>query len=206
MKPDYHQYWQPTVFIIGLIFSTLSGNSSAATSDNSNIRLLAGGCNICHGPDGISSGPAIPSIAGLSGEYLRSTLEGFKSGEIPSTSMGRIVKAYNSDELQALAAHYSGRPFINARQPYNPKQAKRGEKLHEQYCEKCHARGGQSVDDDAGRLAGQWRPYLIWALKDFRSGQRIAGKKMQQRLDKLYIRKGKAGFSALLHYYASQKQ
>ncbi len=204
MSTDNQKKWPTAVFALGLICGSLSGIGHATASPNSTL-LLAGGCNICHGPNGVSSGPATPTIAGLSGEYLLSTLEGFKSGEIPSTIMGRITRGYSSDELQALANHYSSRPFSASQQPYDPRLARQGAKLHNKYCEKCHTEGGSSAEEGTGRLAGQWRPWLIWALQDFRSGRRLAGRKMQQQLDKLYIRKGKRGLTALLHYYASQQ-
>ncbi len=183
-----------------------AGLSHSATTTPGEVRLLAGGCDICHGPDGISHGPAIPTIAGLSSEYLYSTLEGFQRGEIPSTVMGRLIQGYRSEELQALATYYSRKPFGSARQPYDPRLAEQGGRLHGQYCEKCHTRGGRSVEDDAGRLAGQWQPYLAWTLQDFRSGRRPAVRKMQQRLERLHIRKGRRGLTALLHYYASQQE
>lgn len=167
--------------------------------------MLANSCIICHGQNGSSNGPAIPSIAGLSSEYFIFTMEGFKNGEIPSTVMGQIANGYSTEETQLLADYFSTKTFIKAKQSFDAKLARKGAKLHEQYCEKCHAEGGQSVQDDAGILAGQWTIYLSWALKDFRTNKRQAGKKMQQRLDKLYARKGEQGFTALLHYYSSQQ-
>ena len=80
---------------------TLMGASGVALSDT---------CAGCHGTDGASGGPGTPNIGGLSKRlFHRELMKGFKSGEIPSTIMGRISKGYNDDEVKKMAAHFAGR-------------------------------------------------------------------------------------------------
>lgn len=169
------------------------------------VTMLAGNCIVCHGSNGNSEGPAIPSIAGVSEQFMIDMMDGFKKDEVPSTIMGRIAKGYSDDEIKALAKYFSRKTFAKAKQDFDPALAKKGAKLHQQYCEKCHAKGGTSVEDDTGILAGQWRTYLEWAIADYRNGVREPSRKMKKRLEELAVREGKAGYKALLNYYASQK-
>ncbi len=64
-------------------------------------------CNGCHGTDGVSQGYA-PSLKGLPANYLKQTMQDFKSDKRPSTIMGRIAKGYSTDEIAAVAQYFGG--------------------------------------------------------------------------------------------------
>ncbi len=169
-------------------------------------KMLADTCTGCHGFDGVSKGPATPSIAGFSAEYLAEVLKAYKSGDASSTIMGRITKGYSDEELEQVAEVYAKKKFVNAKgQTFDEALVKKGKKLHDKYCEKCHADGGTSADDDSGLLAGQWTPYLQATLADFHAGSREMPKKMKKKVKKLTQKEGDAGMKALLSYYASQQ-
>lgn len=182
------------------------GEAPPELLSGASASMLSNTCNGCHGSDGASNGPAIPVIAGLSKEYFVDVMKGFASGDVPSTIMGRIAKGYTEEELKQLADHFGAKPFKKAKQSFDATLAQKGAKLHEKYCEKCHADGGQSVEDDAGILAGQWTPYLNWTLADFKGGDREATKKMKKKLEALVAKEGDGGVQALINYYASQQQ
>ena len=175
--------------------------SGGATAAGASASMLSDTCSGCHGTDGTSVGPASPSIAGISNDYFVEIMQGFASGDIPSTIMGRIAKGYTEDEIKVMAKHYSGLKFAAAGQKHDAALAK----LHDKYCEKCHAEGGTSAEDDSGILSGQWRPYVEWSLADYTSGKREATKKMKKKLDKLVEKEGDAGIDALLNFYAAGK-
>ncbi len=166
---------------------------------------LANTCAGCHGTDGASGGPGTPTIAGLSSEYFVELMKGFKSGEIPSTIMGRIAKGYTGDEVKKMATYFGGKPFVPAKQSYDKAKAAKGAKLHEKNCEKCHEDGGTDVDDDTGRLAGQWTHYLKSTMADFIAGKRPMTRKMKKKVMKLHTKGGDAAFDELMAYYASQQ-
>ena len=65
--------------------------------------LLGAACSTCHGPGGRSPG-AIPSIDGLGTDAIRTSLLGFKRGELPATIMDRISKGFSDTEIDALAS------------------------------------------------------------------------------------------------------
>jgi sulfide dehydrogenase cytochrome subunit len=167
--------------------------------------MLSNTCSGCHGTDGASVGPASPVISGISKDYFIELMQGFANGEVPSTIMGRIAKGYTEGEIKAMADFYGDKPFVKAKQKFDNKLVKKGGKLHDKYCEKCHSDGGQSAEDDSGVLAGQWTDYLKWSLADYTGGDREMTKKMAKRLKKLVKTEGDKGIDALLAYYASQQ-
>jgi sulfide dehydrogenase cytochrome subunit len=168
--------------------------------------MLANTCAGCHGTDGASSGPAIPTIAGLSNDYFVEIMKGYAGGTVPATVMDRIAQGYTEDEIKQLAKFYVAKPFVKAKQDFDPKLVKEGGKLHDKYCEKCHAEGGQSAEDDAGVMAGQWTPYLMYQFDDFNAGHREAPKKMNKKMKDMMSKEGKSALDALISYYASQQK
>ena len=177
-----------------------------AVMSGASSKMLADTCAGCHGFNGSSKGPATPSIAGFSTEYLTEVLKAYKSGDASSTIMGRIAKGYSDEELAQVAEFYSKKKFVKASgQKFDDALVKKGGKLHEKYCEKCHADGGTAADDDSGLLAGQWTPYLQSTLADFHAGSREMPKKMKKKVKKLMQKEGDDGMIALLSYYASQQ-
>ena len=183
------------------VYAADAPNTMMGASDS----MLANTCAGCHGTDGASSGPAIPTIAGLSNDYFVEIMKEYAEGTVPSTVMGRMAQGYTEDEIKQLAKFYVAKPFVKAKQEFDPKLVKAGGKLHDKYCEKCHAEGGQSAEDDAGVLAGQWTPYVMNMFDDFNSGRREAPKKMAKQMKNMMAKEGEAGLHALSSYYASQQ-
>ena len=181
---------------------SVSGNSIAGTPS---ALDLANTCAGCHGVDGSSNGPAIPSIAGVSPDYFKDAMMDYKDADGRySTIMSRIAKGYTEEEIGLMAGYFSKQKMIPASQQFDATQAKAGAKLHKKYCEKCHEDGGKSAEDDAGVLAGQWTAYLHYAMDDFTSGRRDMPKKMKKKVQKLQKADAK-GMEKLLNYYGSQK-
>ena len=143
--------------------------------------MLANTCAGCHGTDGISYGPAAPTIAGLEADYLLETMQAYKSGERHGTIMGRIVKGYTDEELEQIANFYAEKTYVGWTQAYVGPKAKMGQKLHEDYCEKCHEDEGTSVEDVP--MAGQWMSYIEWTLLDYLNGKNNPEKDMKKKLD-----------------------
>ena len=195
--------------VLGLlsVFAADNQKEKKAVLSGASVTMLANTCAGCHGFNGSSKGPATPSIAGFSAEYLKEVLKAYKSGDASSTIMGRIAKGYTDEELIQIAEFYSKKDFIKASgQTFDKTLVKKGKKLHDKYCEKCHADGGTAADDDSGLLAGQWTPYLQATLADFHTGSRKMPRKMKKRMKRLRQKEGNDGMKALLSYYASQQQ
>ena len=192
---------QTALLTCGLSFSaaSIAGGASGA--------MLGNTCAGCHGTNGVSNGPASPSLAGLDYDYLVESMKQFKDGERNATIMTRIAKGYTDDEIEAMSEFFAGKKYVLASQEHDAAAAKRGKKLHKKYCKNCHGKTGLSEDgdDDAGALAGQWTPYLTYTFADYKSGERDMGKKMKKKFKKMSKKAGDQGVADLLEYYASQK-
>lgn len=65
---------------------------------------MANNCFACHGPNGVSPG-SIPSLHSLTANNIAEMLKAFKSGQRPSTVMGRHAKGYTNTEIEAISSH-----------------------------------------------------------------------------------------------------
>lgn len=192
---------QTALLTCGLSFSAASfaGGASGA--------MLGNTCAGCHGTNGVSTGPAAPSIAGLDYDYLVDAMTQFKAGERRSTIMTRIAKGYTEAEIEAMSKYFAEKKYVLASQKFDAAAAKRGGKLHEKYCNNCHEDAGtkQDEDEDTGMLGGQWKPYLSYTFADYKAGEREMGKKMGKKFKSMQKKAGDQGVADLLEFYASQK-
>jgi len=60
-------------------------------------------CSGCHPPTA-SAETKVPPIRGRNPAEIVAAMEAFRSGERPSTVMGRIAKGFSDDEMRAVAA------------------------------------------------------------------------------------------------------
>lgn len=171
-----------------------------AASAVASARTLTGTCAACHGTNGVSVGPATPTLAGINGEYFVEVMQGFKSGTRHATVMNRIAKGYTDDEIKAMATFFSGKKYVAHAQKADAAKVAKGKAVHKSNCEKCHEDGGRA-SEDGGILAGQWMPYLRYTMADFTAGHSEMPKKMKAKVEKL----SEADIEALIHYYGSQK-
>lgn len=186
------------IFASGLMINTITW------ADDGSLSMLVGICFGCHGPNGSSLGPATPTIAGLNDETFVEIMEEYKYDERPSTIMGRIAKGYTDRDLQRMADYFAKQPFVRYSQAVDAKKAKKGAKLHQQYCEKCHEDEGYEDDHGSGIVAGQWMPYLQFSLADFQTRVRNQPRKMKRRLRKMIQANGEESLSDIVHFYGSQ--
>jgi sulfide dehydrogenase cytochrome subunit len=146
---------------------------------------LALTCNGCHGPDGISYGDSIPSIAGQDARYLLLTLQRYKEGERKATIMDRIARGYPIYDLRKIATYFAGKPWEGNPLTGGAHNTSRGEAIHREHCEECHEDSGWYQDKDIPRLAGQGAAYLYLQLMDYAKGDPAMPQpsKMAERLE-----------------------
>ncbi len=189
----------------GTVLACSLAFSGATLADSPSAEMLSNTCFGCHGPNGNSVGPAIPSIAGMAETYLVDVMNQYKEGARGSTIMTRIAKGYSAEEIESMSAWFASQKYAPATQMADAGKAKAGAKLHDKYCDKCHSEAGTLADDEAGFLAGQWTPYLKASLTDVMAGTRDVPKKMTKALDKAKKKGGDDAIDQLLHFYASYK-
>jgi len=165
-------------------------------------------CAACHGDDGNSADPKVPSIAGFSAITITDMLEEYRSGDRKGdkykpeggdeTDMNAVTKELSESDSEAVAEFYAGKKFKMQTNEVNAKLAKKGRKIHDKKCEKCHSEGGSLPDDDAALLAGQWKDYLVKEFGKLSNDERPMPKKMKKKFKKL----NDAQKAALIEFYA----
>jgi len=118
---------QTALLTCGLSFSV------ASIAGGASGEMLGNTCAGCHGTNGVSTGPAAPSIAGHDYDYLIESMNQFKAGERNSTIMTRIAKGYDDADIEAMAKYFSEKKHVLASQEFDAEAAKRGKKLHKKY-------------------------------------------------------------------------
>ncbi|MDD5331178.1 MAG: c-type cytochrome [Sulfuricella sp.] len=174
--------------------------SSSLWAAGSSPAMLSNTCGGCHGTNGASVGPSMPTLGGQPAEYIVDTMKQFKSGERPSTIMGRLAKAYSDEDIKAMGEFFAAKKFVRHPQPVDASKVAKGKKVHEQNCGKCHEKGGRE-SDDGGVLAGQWKEYLQITMNEFQSKARPMPSKMAKKLEAL----SQEDLDALINFYASQR-
>jgi sulfide dehydrogenase cytochrome subunit len=154
--------------VIAAIGASLIASTGFARSDEAS-NALSWNCNGCHGFEGASAGPLIPSIAGMNMRLLFYMMRSYQRDERPSTIMGRIAKGYSALELRRIAEYFAARSWQDAPPPpLTETQMRIAQARHQDGCGECHEDDGRYQDKDVPRLAGQLPRYLAMQLRDYR--------------------------------------
>jgi cytochrome c553 len=139
-------------------------------------------CGTCHGPNGNSTNPKYPRLAGQNPNYLATQLKEFRSqtrGDPDAIGyMWGMAAELDDASIEALAAYYAGQKaepsasgasatISHGREIYAQGVAAQGVPA----CSSCHgpdAHGTQSFP----RLAGQHAQYVLKQLASFQSNMR----------------------------------
>jgi cytochrome c553 len=130
-------------------------------------------CFACHGPEGNSGTPEVPSLAGQPREFLVAQIHLFRDGGRVDAQMAPQIAKLTDPDIEALAAYFATISPKPPERPADPTASAAAEPLLDSgKCAACHgeALAGQL---QAPRLAGQQRAYLIWQLRAYRDGKRL---------------------------------
>jgi cytochrome c553 len=86
------------------ISAAQAGDPKAATEKAETV------CAGCHGPDGISTNPLWPNIAGQKEQYLIKALKEYRDSTRAEPSMSAMAQALSDREIDNLAAYYAALP------------------------------------------------------------------------------------------------
>lgn len=149
--------------VLALAFALSAGTAAGGEID---VSGLASTCFSCHGIDGASVGPSMPSIAGQSENYLMQVMLEQKHDKRYSSIMGRLLRTYSDEEIALMARYFAAKPWVPAAVESEMRLVNRGRQVAQKSCQNCHGRNGERVAEGAPRLAGQWPGYLaIEAMK-----------------------------------------
>ena len=183
-----------------LVAGTLAFSATASAAPPT-AEMLSNACAGCHGTNGGSAGLTMPSLASQSKSAIVDAMKKFKSGERPSTVMGRLAKGYSDADFVAMGDFFSKQKFHPTTQVLDAAKVKRGADLQESSCSRCHLDDGKDGKDDTPVMASQWLPYLKMQAELYDSGKRKMPKDMAEKWDKL----SKEDREALLYFFASVK-
>jgi cytochrome c553 len=153
--------------------AALSAPSPTLAADVDAGRRKATACAACHGPDGTSTNPNVPSLAGQVATYLHWQLLLYRDKRRVDPQMGPIAAALSETDMADLAAFFAAQRSA----PPSPTATETGQhdagrRLAESYhCNDCHGRdfGGR---DYAPRLRGLSREYLVAQMRGFKARTR----------------------------------
>lgn len=175
--------------------------SAGAYAAPPSAAMLSHACAGCHGTNGGSAGPAMPSLAGQSKEAIVDAMKKFKSGERPSTIMGRLAKGYSDAEFAAMGDFFSAQKIHGTDQSLDKARVAKGAALQEANCSRCHIEDGREGKDDTPVMASQWLPYMQMQMALYLNGTRKMPEKMEEKVKQLTVDE----LESLLHFYASVK-
>lgn len=172
-------------FILLFALTSLTAHAEVGKIDPAKAKLTAEQvCAACHAPDGNSTNPQYPKLAGQHQEYLLKQLRNFKSaggkpaGRSNAVMLG-MATPLSDDDMRGLAAYF-------AQQKLKPDAAKNketltlGQKLWRAgdaskglpACAGCHGPNGLGIPAQYPRIQGQMAEYVEAQLKSFRIGER----------------------------------
>jgi cytochrome c553 len=176
-------------FVITVGFGSIAYGQGDATAGKQKAALCAG----CHAEDGNSTTPIFPRLAGQHEKYLIRQLADFKSGKRADPTMQAMAAGLSEEDMKDLGAFYQNQSpkyvkndeeqYLDEDEdvPVTKKLIAEGKALFiagnelttVAACNACHGSRG-SGNGPAGfpSVKGQYLPYLIKSLNDFRDGLR----------------------------------
>ena len=146
--------------------------SEPARADPEAGRKKAQVCADCHGPDGNSTDPQYPILAGQTFRYLYLQLRDFKEGRRKHPQMSPMAGNLERQDMLDLAEFYAAqKKKTTGFKADGAKVAAGKAKSDEVLCPMCHL-GGFSGQNEIPRAAGQHYAYVVKQLKDFKSRAR----------------------------------
>jgi len=147
---------------------------SKGNSDAGKAKAVA--CVGCHGADGNSINPAMPSLAGQNGPYLEKVLLAYHSGQRKDGMMQAAMANLQPKDLRDLAAYFA------SQEPHAPsaRVAAASDKFDPVgdgarlalNCAGCHGDKGNSTMPGVPSLSRLHSDYLTTAIKAYRDGGR----------------------------------
>lgn len=170
-----------------------SGSIAYGAGNTSSGKTKSAACAGCHGKDGNSMVPTFPRLAGQNAKYLNRQLFDFKNQKRTDATMQAMAMGLSEQDIADLSAYYAGKApkFTRAegeqyldddeKVPITKQMMAAGKQVYVAgneesgvaACSACHGLSGQG-NAPAGfpELKGQFLPYLLKSLSDFKDGVR----------------------------------
>jgi cytochrome c553 len=137
------------------------------TSPYERGKARAATCTKCHGHDGNSGTPGIPSLAGQQARYLIIALQEYVRGERKASPTHAVMRALSPADMEAVALYFASQTPSERAAPATG-DATAGAQLSA-VCSGCHGSQGVAADSATPNLAGQDFNYLVGSIKSYRT-------------------------------------
>jgi len=158
--------------VLAVSLPLISCAEAATGADIEAGRQKAQVCVACHGPEGNSANPVMPSLAGQPAQFISTELFQFREGNRKDPQMTPAAASLTNADMNDLAAYFSAQKPRPPSHKTDPANAATAPKLAEQFnCVQCHGKallGQQHIP----RLAGQQFEYLKMQLRGFKAQTR----------------------------------
>ncbi len=145
---------------------TVQNGEHLAMTSYEQGEALAATCVECHGENGNSNMPGVPSLAGQQPLYFIAATQAYLHGTREMSGMEETLRGLSKTDIEKLALYYASQsPAPRAAPEFGDPAA--GEPLSAQ-CGGCHGAGGVSHDAATPSLAGQDPQYLAQATRAYR--------------------------------------
>ena len=130
-------------------------------------------CLACHGENGTSTTPDVPSLGAQPAYFMLIQLFMFRERLRNVEPMTAMLKGVSDDDLRTMAdAHRKLPPPRPETSPADPARIARAQELVAQHrCNFCH-NADYSGEQNVPRLAGQREDYLVKALRGYKDNTR----------------------------------
>ena len=157
-----------TVFALALNLAILLTAASAVADE----RRIAN-CLACHGEEGQSQTPDVPSLGAQPTQYTLIQLFMFRERLRVATPMNEETKGLSDDDLQNISTAISKLPPPGPPpEAGDPQRLAHGRALAEQnHCNVCH-RSDFAGQENVPRLTHQREDYLLKTLGEYKTGAR----------------------------------
>ena len=146
---------------------------SALPANSATLEAQLTACLACHGANGTSVIPEVPSLGGQPVFYLTVQLLMFRDKLRIVEPMNQAMQGLKDDDLRNMAAHLAKLPPPEpSGDPIDAGRMEHARALIEQHrCNFCH-QGNYSGEQNVPRLAGQREDYLVKALREYKNNTR----------------------------------
>lgn len=187
------------VLAVALGCGTVLAPAPARAADPVAGEDKASSCRSCHGANGNSPFEGIPSLAAQPAPYIQSQIQLYKNHYRHIPEMTAAVAHLTDGDIADIAAYFTGQKASPPPATTDRARFAKGRKLAQgQKCDTCH-RPNFAGENRVARLAGQREDYLLKAMNDFKSGERVGtGDVMPNKLSGA----GKPDLEALAYFFA----
>ena len=160
------------VIITAVVLAIAPAPTGARAQADAAVKDKAQVCVACHGPNGNSTDPQYPILAGQTARYIFLELRDFKEGRRHDPQMDPMAANLAPDDMLALGDYFSKQTKTpNGFKADGGKVSVGAKKSDEVLCTMCHG-GGFLGQNEIPRVAGQHYAYVKKQLSDFKARRR----------------------------------